>query len=88
MSQRGFLWMDFHLHLVMRWNFIMSFLVKLMKIQKYFFKESLPEDGLNTRDCAGNDSKQQAYTHATVFNQITYIVVTTLTCSGHSNSKD
>ena len=68
MSHRGFLWMDFHLHLVMRWNFIMSLLMKLIKIQKTFIqKKSLPEDGLNTPNCAGNDSKQQAYTHATVF---------------------
>ena len=66
----------------------MSFLKKLMKIEKHLSKQSLPEDGLNTRNRAGNDSKQQAYTHATVFNRITYIVVTTLTCSGHSNSKD
>ena len=66
----------------------MSFLVKLMKIQKYFFKESLPEDGLNTRDCAGNDSKQQAYTHAIVFNRNQHLVLTTLTCLGHSNLKD
>ena len=59
--------MDFYLHLAMRWNFIMSFLIKLMKIQKHLSKQSLPEDGLNTRNHAGNDSKQQAYTHATVF---------------------
>ena len=59
--------MDFHLHLAMRWNFIMSFLIKLMKIQKHLSKQSLPEDGLNTQNRAGNDSKQQAYTHATVF---------------------
>ena len=80
--------MDFHLHLAMRWDFIMSFLIKLMQIQKHLSKQSLPEDGLNTRNRAGNDSKQQAYTHTTVFNQITFIVFTTLTCSGHSNSKD
>ena len=67
MSHRGFLWMDFHLHLVMRWNFIMSFLIKLIKVQKHLSKQSLPEDGLNTRNRAGNDSKEQAYTHATVF---------------------
>ena len=72
----------------MRWNFIMSFHIKLMKIQKHLSKQSLPEDGLNTRNRAGNDSKQQSYTHATVFSQITYIVLTTLTCLGHSNSKD
>ena len=65
MSQRGFLLMDFHL--VMRCNFIISFLIKLMEIQKHFSKQSLPVDGLNTRNRAGNDSKQQAYTHATVF---------------------
>ena len=51
----------------MRWNFIMSFLIKLMKIQKHFSKQSLLEDGLHTRNHAGNDSKQKAYTHATVF---------------------
>ena len=45
----------------------MSFLIKLMKIQKTFSNRSLPEDGLNTRNRAGNDSKQQAYTHARVF---------------------
>ena len=78
--------MDFHLHLAMRWNFVMSFLIKLMK--KHLSKQSLPESGLNTRNRAGNNSKQQAYTHTTVFNQITYILLTTLTCSGHSNSKD
>ena len=49
-------------------EFIMTFLIKLMKIQKTFSNQSLPEDGLNTRNRAGNDSKQQAYTHATVFN--------------------
>ena len=53
----------------MSWNFIRSFFIKLMKVQKHFTKQSLPEDGLNTRNRAGNDSKQQAYTHATVFNQ-------------------
>ena len=58
--------MDFHLHLAMQWNF-MSFLIKLMKIQKHLSKQSLPEDGMNTPNRAGNDSKQQAYTHATVF---------------------
>ena len=66
--------MDFHLHLVMRWNFIMSFLKKLMKIQKHLSKQSLPEDGLNTRNRAGNDSKQQAYTHATVFKPTTLVL--------------
>ena len=30
----------------------------------------------------------KAYTHATVFNQIKYISLTTLTCLGHSKSKD
>ena len=37
------------------------------KYKKHLSKQSLPEDGLNTRNRAGNDSKQQAYTHATVF---------------------
>ena len=69
-------------------EFIMSFLIKLMKIQKHFSKQSFPEGGLNIRNRASNDSKQQAYTQATVINRITYIVLTTLTCSGHSNSKD
>ena len=77
--------MDFHLHAM---GFYYEFPYKINEIIKHFTKQSLPEDGLNTRNRAGNDSKQQAYTHATVFNQITYIVVTTLTCSGHSNSKD
>ena len=36
---------------------IMTFLIKLMKIQKTFSNQSLPEDGLNTRNRAGNDSK-------------------------------
>ena len=72
----------------MHWNFIMSFLIKLMEIQKHFSKQSLREDGLNTRNHASNDSKQQAHTHATVFNQITYIVLTALTCLGNSNTKD
>ena len=49
--------MDFHLHLAMRWNIITSFLIKLMKIQKHLSKQSLPEDGLNTRNRASNDSK-------------------------------
>ena len=69
-------------------EFYYEFPYKINEIIKYFSKQSLPEDGLNTRNRAGNDSKQEAYTHATVFNQITYIVLTTLTCSGHSNSKD
>ena len=38
MSRRGFLWIDFHLHLVMRWYFIMSFLIKIMKVQKTFIQ--------------------------------------------------
>ena len=38
-----------------------------MKIEKHFSNQSLPEDGLSTKNHAGNDSKQQAYTHATVF---------------------
>ena len=52
-------------------EFFMSFLIKLMKIQKHLSKQSLPEDRLKTRNRAGNDSKQQAYTHATVFNPTT-----------------
>ena len=77
--------MDFHLYAM---EFYYEFPYKINEIKKHFSKQSLPEDGLNTRNRAGNDSKQQAYTHATVFNQITCIVLTTLTCSGHSNSKD
>ena len=77
--------MDFHFYAM---EFYSEFPYKINEIIKHFSKQSLPEDGLNTRNHAGNDSKQQAYTHATVFNQITYIILTTLTCSGHSNSKD
>ena len=63
--RKGFLWMDFHLHAM---DFYYEFPYKrLMKIQKHLAKQSLPEDGLNTRNRAGNDSKQQAYAHATVF---------------------
>ena len=47
-----------------------------MKLQKHLSKQSLPEDGLNTRNRAGNDSKQQAYTHATVFNPTTLSIKT------------
>ena len=36
-------------------------------MKKNISNQSLPEDGLNTRNRAGNDSKQQAYTHTTVF---------------------
>ena len=77
--------MDSHLYAM---EFYYEFPYKINEITKHFSKQSLPEDGLNTRNRAGNDSKQQAYAHATVFNQITYIVLTTLTCSGYSNSKD
>ena len=42
---------------------------KINENTKTFSKQSVPEDGLNTRNRAGNDSKQQAYIHATVFNR-------------------
>jgi len=43
------------------------FLIKLENNTKQVYLKSLPEDGLNTRNRAGNDSKQQAYTHATIY---------------------
>ena len=48
-------------------GFYHEFPYKINENTKTFSNQSLPEDGLNTRNRAGNDSKQQAYTHATVF---------------------
>ena len=48
-------------------EFYYEFSYKINENIKHLSKQSLPEDGLNTRNRAGNDSKQQAYTHATVF---------------------
>ena len=60
MLEDGSLWMDSQFALCYAMEFIMSFLIKLMKIQKTVSNQSLPEDGLNTRNRAGNDSKQQS----------------------------
>ena len=59
--------MDFHLCLSYAMRFYYEFLYKINGNAKTLSKQSLPEDGLNTRNRAGNDSKQQAYTHGTVF---------------------
>ena len=67
MLEEGFLWMDFHFALSYAMELFMSFFIKDNENTKTFSNQSLPEDGLNTRNRAGNDSKQQAYTHATVF---------------------
>ena len=39
MSKDGFLWMDFYFALSYAMEFIMSFLIKLMKTQKHFQPE-------------------------------------------------
>ena len=48
-------------------RFYYEFLYKINENAKTLSKQSFPEDGLNTRNRAVNDSKPQAYTHATVF---------------------
>ena len=67
MLEDGFLWMDFHFALSDAMELFMSFSMKNDENTKTFSNQSLPEDGLNTRNRAGNNSKQQAYTHGTVF---------------------
>ena len=67
MLEDGFLWMDFHFAPSYAMEFYCEFPYKINENTKTFSNRSLPEDGLNTRNRAGNDSKQQAYTHATVF---------------------
>ena len=70
--------MDSHLYAM---EFYYEFPYKINEITKHFSKQSLPEDGLNTRNRAGNDSKQQAYTHATVFKPNIFSIKTeTTTC--------
>ena len=48
----------------MDFQFALSYAMEFIKT---FSNQSLPEDGLNTQNRAGIDSKQQAYTHAIVF---------------------
>ena len=67
MLDDGSLWMEFHFALSYAMEFYYESPYKINENTKNISNQSLPEDGLNTRNCAGNDSKQLAYTHATAF---------------------